>query len=262
MANQKKKQSPGYNKAFPSNLRKLIASSGKTQRGLAAHLHKSAQAVSYYCDGTSSPDWETIVEIANYFSVSTDFLLGLTPDDTPDQTVKSVCRYTGLSSLTVSFLHHETVENQATVSFYRKMFDSIVKSGDDGLDNIPAHVFDAAKAHVISENARRARLEAENGSDQSADDPVLEVSRSSNMYLIPASEAEDYYLIAAQSEISRALANVIGELEEDVISALKRNGAETLYGFRWVTLDADEGFASWRPVGREEDEANGNDNEA
>lgn len=260
MEKQKKKQSPGYNKAFPSNLRKLIASSGKTQRGLAAHLHKSAQAISYYCDGTSSPDWETIVQIANYFSVSTDYLLGLTPDDTPDQTVKSVCLYTGLSSLTVNFLHHETVENRATVSFYRKMFDSIVKSGDDGLDDVPVHVFDAARAHVISENAKQARLNSEIGSGQPSNNTVLEVSHSSNMYLIPASEAEDYYLIAAQNEISKALANVIGELEEEVISALKRNGAETLYGFRWVTHDADERFVSWSPEDREEDEANGNDN--
>lgn len=81
---RKQKVDPnGYDKAFPQALRKLLADSGTTKKDLAAHLNRSGQAIAYYCDGTSSPDWETIVEIAKYFSVSTDYLLGATDDPAP-----------------------------------------------------------------------------------------------------------------------------------------------------------------------------------
>ncbi len=83
MPRTQKTKPEGYDKAFPRSLRDLLDTSGTTKKDLAAHLNKSGQAISYYCDGTSSPDWETIVEIAKFFSVSTDYLLGLTGDPAP-----------------------------------------------------------------------------------------------------------------------------------------------------------------------------------
>ena len=254
MANQRKKDSLEYNKAFPSKLRELFKSSGKTQKEMAAYLHKSAQAISYYCDGSSAPDWETIVEIAKFFSVSTDYLLGRTLDDTPDQTLRSVCKYTGLSSSTVRFLHSQQSDSTELISFYRKLFDSIVRTGEDGLDDVPSHVFDAALARIVSENARRARKESGNYFDMPSSDGVPQITRKGSLYLIPASEAEEYYLLAAQSEISKSLANVIGELEDEVIQALRNDESLTIGGFQWVIDDEDED--------EEEADSDGNDNEA
>lgn len=91
----------GYDKAFPRSLRSLLEESGTTKKELAAHLNKSGQAISYYCDGTSSPDWETIVEIAKFFSVSTDYLLGITADPAP---VPSAVDDLGLSTKAVQYL--------------------------------------------------------------------------------------------------------------------------------------------------------------
>lgn len=91
----------GYDKAFPQSLRSLLAERGLTKKELAAHLGKSGQAISYYCDGTSSPDWETIVEIAKFFSVSTDYLLGFTAD--PDPSPAAVDEL-GLSAEAVRYL--------------------------------------------------------------------------------------------------------------------------------------------------------------
>ena len=91
----------GYDKAFPRSLRSLLEESGTTKKELAAHLNKSGQAISYYCDGTSSPDWETIVEIARFFAVSTDYLLGITADPAP---VPSAVDDLGLSTKAVQYL--------------------------------------------------------------------------------------------------------------------------------------------------------------
>ena len=76
--NELKEQNDNYNKAFPTAMRELMKKT--TQAELAGYLSKTRQAITYYCDGSSSPDWETIVKIANYFNVSTDYLLGLTDE--------------------------------------------------------------------------------------------------------------------------------------------------------------------------------------
>lgn len=80
MPRKREKQTKDYNKAFPSAMRELMDKHSTTQNDLADYLNKTRQAISYYCDGSSSPDWETIVKIADYFGVSTDYLLGRTSD--------------------------------------------------------------------------------------------------------------------------------------------------------------------------------------
>lgn len=80
MPRKRKEQSDNYNKAFPKSIRELMEKRKTTQNELADYLQKTRQAVSYYCDGSSSPDWETLVKIADYFDVSTDYLLGRTAD--------------------------------------------------------------------------------------------------------------------------------------------------------------------------------------
>lgn len=101
MPRRQKGDPAGYNKPFPLALRKLLTDSGTTKKDLAAYLNKSGQAVTYYCDGTSSPDWETIVAIAKYFSVSTDYLLGASDDPAPQP---SAVDDLGLSPKAVQYL--------------------------------------------------------------------------------------------------------------------------------------------------------------
>lgn len=104
MPRKRNGQPENYYKAFPTALRKLIEDRGITHQVLAEQLGKSRQAISYYCDGSSSPDWETIVEIANYFSVSTDYLLGLTDVKSQSIDIQAICSATGLSERAVWYL--------------------------------------------------------------------------------------------------------------------------------------------------------------
>lgn len=80
MPRKRKEQPDNFNKAFPVAMRKLMEQKAITQNELAEYLGKTRQSVSYYCDGSSSPDWETVAKIADYFNVSTDYLLGRTED--------------------------------------------------------------------------------------------------------------------------------------------------------------------------------------
>lgn len=93
-----------FNKPFPSALRELMRERNATQQELAKELGKTRQSISYYCDGSSSPDWETIAKIAKAYSVSSDWLLGLSDVKTPHTDIKAVCEFTGLSEQAVTSL--------------------------------------------------------------------------------------------------------------------------------------------------------------
>lgn len=85
-----------YEEAFPSRLRSLMKESGKAQQDLANYLEKTRQAVSYYIDGQTSPDWKNIKKISEYFGVSADYLLGLTDVKSQNQDIIALVSSLGL----------------------------------------------------------------------------------------------------------------------------------------------------------------------
>ena len=60
---------------FGKNLKILRASLGVTQVKLAADLSVSKATIAYYEVNKRQPNLEMLVRIANYFDVSTDYLL-------------------------------------------------------------------------------------------------------------------------------------------------------------------------------------------
>ena len=66
------------NEAFSERFRLLMAKRKITQTALSDHLGISYAAVSTYVLGKSEPCLQNLVAIAQYFDVSTDYLLGNT----------------------------------------------------------------------------------------------------------------------------------------------------------------------------------------
>lgn len=80
MAKSKKSINEKYNSPFATAIRKLMDDRGTTQDKLAEEIDKTRQTVSQYVNGISEPGYNTLVKIADFFDVSTDFLLGRTQD--------------------------------------------------------------------------------------------------------------------------------------------------------------------------------------
>ncbi len=59
--------------AYLSELRKLA---GFTQKQLAAILHISESSLAHYEQGRAFPDIQTLIQLADYFKVNIDYLLG------------------------------------------------------------------------------------------------------------------------------------------------------------------------------------------
>ncbi len=66
---------------FLARFRGLLEESGKTQKEICDDLGIRHQKLSNWKTGYSAPNFYDLVMIANYFDVSTDYLLGITEDE-------------------------------------------------------------------------------------------------------------------------------------------------------------------------------------
>jgi transcriptional regulator with XRE-family HTH domain len=64
-------------------LRDLREDRDENQSTVAKHLGYSQQTYSRYENGITEPSLETLINIANYFNTSIDYLLGLTDEPKP-----------------------------------------------------------------------------------------------------------------------------------------------------------------------------------
>ena len=69
-----------YDALFATTLREFMdchpnTGAKTTQKALADHLGVRPQTVAYYCNGQSLPNCEQLLEIAQFFGVTTDFLM-------------------------------------------------------------------------------------------------------------------------------------------------------------------------------------------
>lgn len=61
---------------FQERLNKLLKDNNLFQSDLAEYVGYTTQAISRWCRGETEPDLNSLVKIANFFNVSTDYLTG------------------------------------------------------------------------------------------------------------------------------------------------------------------------------------------
>lgn len=66
------------NNVFGKKLKELRLEKGLSQRILGENLGVCNQSISFWESGAREPDLNAVVEIAKFFDVSVDYLLGLT----------------------------------------------------------------------------------------------------------------------------------------------------------------------------------------
>lgn len=82
---------------FPTRLRKLRERKKISQDVLAKELSVSKSTIGLWETGDTLPDAKSLRDLATYYAVSADYLLGLSDVQSADFTRKTVCEYAGLS---------------------------------------------------------------------------------------------------------------------------------------------------------------------
>ena len=75
-----------------------------SQKELSRIIETSKSTIGLYETGETLPNAENIKKLAEYFGVSSDYLLGLSDVPTTDTTIQAICNHTGLSDVFVSWL--------------------------------------------------------------------------------------------------------------------------------------------------------------
>jgi len=101
MPRVKKNSYEQHDSPFPTRLRDLLDVPNMNQSKLADHIGVTRQAISAWSLGISLPDIGKFGLIADFFGVSTEFLLGRTDVCKPDATTQALAKYLCLSEAAI-----------------------------------------------------------------------------------------------------------------------------------------------------------------
>lgn len=178
---------------------------------------------------------EMLMAVAGTLNISTDYLLGLSDETTPDPTLKSICKYTGLSANSVFFLHVHNGDPFVR-SFYRELIDSLIQFRDDGLDNAPDYMIEAAQAAVIAAREREKSYEP----THMIDNTFAMLSKASERYTISASDAENFFFAQALAEVTKSITDTLERMKLDLIEDFEARGTLEPGEFQWLQVSDDE----------------------
>jgi len=121
-----------YNEMFAKRLRSLMGYDNKTgktkinQSVVAGDVEgkkkwTTRQTISHYLNGDTLPDSKALINLSNFFNVSSDYLLGLSDVPTNNKDLQGVCEYTGLKKETI-----KTISDKDTSYIFSEFIDVLV----------------------------------------------------------------------------------------------------------------------------------------
>ena len=189
-----------YNAPFPSNLRAIINEKDTTITALAREFGITRLVVSQYADGTGQPNADKLTRIADYFGVSTDWLLGRAGGvKSLDADIVGAGKYTGLSEKAINYLH----------SIYDQKRQLEVISGI-----ISDNLFPAMINYVLELMAAKMELEVERwgGGTEHEAEKTADGGR-----IVRGFERELFLEYMIDTCIHSIVGNVTEDLEEDTL---------------------------------------------
>jgi len=184
---------------------------------------------------------EYLSYFADFYGVSTDYLLGRTDIPTPDVSQRAACEYTGLSDETVDCLHVN-----AYIPEYRSFNERFI--GDILLINGGITV---ELADLISKSATAlamSKIAAQPDSAKVEITNTMNKVQGMNCYIITGQEAADLFLSKAVDLVTAHFVDVLQNMRDDRCAGL-------ISGDNGLAGSLDWGFV------REEEEYNGDNDE-
>jgi len=156
MPRVKKNSYEQYDSPFATRLRDLLNQPEMNQTKLADYIGVTRQAISAWSLGISLPDIEKFGLIADFFNVSTEYLLGRTDVSKPDATKQAVAEYLGLSEAAIDEIRRlqaihleQNIENDFCFSMKEpepltEVFSKWLAAAD--LSEMMSHIWRASRA--------------------------------------------------------------------------------------------------------------------
>lgn len=217
MARVKKECQDQYNTAFAQRLRELLNAPGMSQSQLADYIGVTRQAVSSYSLGTSVPDIQKFEKIADFFQVSTEYLLGRSSIKKADATKQAAAEYLGLSEEAIDAIHRLKLGRfeQSFADGYRMTLKT------EPLTEVFSAWLEAADLSAFASDIYRAvqSMELYTVSGKYPEKYTLTEEEKEAVYLLqmrdytvlPLSQQVDFYTQAAAGEFQQAVSRLLDE---------------------------------------------------
>ena len=92
------------NNIFTKRLNELLADQKRSRKDLSEYCNVTLQAVGKWVNGESVPDALAAASVANFFNVSSDYILGLSDNKTTNAELSAFCKYSGISDWALSLI--------------------------------------------------------------------------------------------------------------------------------------------------------------
>lgn len=119
----------GLSSPFAERLKLLFFNSGETQEQAANRFNVTRQGFGNWLNGRTQPDYDALCKLAEYYNVSTDYLLGRTDVKTADTQLKTICEVTNLSEAAAKkIIKLNEKENQSDIDYSDMLFNQMIES--------------------------------------------------------------------------------------------------------------------------------------
>jgi len=212
----------GYYSSFATRLRELLGTPDVSQAKVAEYVGVTRQAISSYSLGTSVPDIEKFIMIADFFGVSTEYLLGRTEIKKADATKQAVYEYMNLSEEAIDAirrLRHGHLE-QSFADDYKltskmeplgEIFSAWIEAVD--LSKLLSDLYRAATVSVrynkSGEHPELYKLEAE-------DKQAIWYLQDKGYAVLSLSEQLDFYTQSAVKTFQSSIEKLMSEADKAV----------------------------------------------
>lgn len=227
-----------YNEVLPTRLRYLIDQSGQTQNAVASAVGVSRQSISQYCDGSSIPNADKLLKIAEFFHISADYLLGLSDAPTNNKDEEFISDKTGLSVEAVRFLCDESISGSVVsvinttvptahmTLFFSAIFDYLNSSFAKlyaNMDTFDLSIYSQAKARLECGQAddedkalvaKFEESETEGFTIETKTDGICGMIGHAHSRSVNDSFLEPYFMMSVQNELK----NIKEELKRKATS--------------------------------------------
>lgn len=196
---------PEYYEPLPSNLRRLMDAFDIKNKHLADYLGVSGTAVGNYLKGTDKPDWKAIVKIADFFHVTTDYLLGRQQAPFFESPDLEEIGFTEKALFSLKSLATERLLEEDPEGFYHSAFDEF----DSFLSSNQFLIFFSllSRAKTASTDSRK-RIEELLLDDSTSDDADTEFLRYKSV--IATEEVKNGYMFA-RYQVDRQLRELLDD---------------------------------------------------
>lgn len=206
--------------SFRERLGDLIAERGITQVELSKATGIGQPRLSDYIAGKltdpesdtrvyAAPDCATVITLAKYFSVSTDYLLGLTAIKTPSIDMQAIVSATGISEDNVRYLNLLHVTNGPHTAFANDLLSFLLHD-----DEMAIRYMQMRKAHDLPRpiswfdlycEGKISYEEYEQATEENIEDGYIQLSGRAafEYYCSKIADSIEKHLIAKYSETAR-----------------------------------------------------------